>query len=84
MQETCEVDVISTGLLLARWRRLTDARAEADAVEDRILRRVIELRAGRGYIGALEAHRRRRFWAAFAQAANDAAVLAPWLHQDAA
>lgn len=84
VQEACEVDVISTALLLARWRRLTDARADADAVEDRVLRRVIELRAGRGYIGALEAHRQRRFGAAFAQAANDAATLAPWLDQDAA
>lgn len=84
VQETCEVDVISTALLLARWRRLTDARAEADAVEDRILRRVVELRAGRGYIAALEAHRQRRFTAKFAKAANDAEVLAPWLDQNAA
>ncbi|URW74850.1 3'-5' exonuclease [Sphingomonas donggukensis] len=84
VQEACEVDVISTALLLARWRRLTDARAEADAVEDRILRRVAELRAGRGYIGALAAHRHRRFAAKFAKAANDADVLAPWLDQDAA
>lgn len=84
VQETCEIDVISTALLLARWRRLTDARAEADAVEDRILRRVIELRAGRGYIAALETHRNRKFSVQFAQAANDAATLAPWLEQEAA
>lgn len=84
VQEACEVDVISTALLLARWRRLTDGRAEADAVEDRILRRVIELRDGRGYIAALDARRKHRFVSQYAQAANDAATLAPWLHQDAA
>ena len=80
----CEVDVISTALLLARWRRLTDPRAEAEAVEDRILRRVIEQRPDRGYITALQAHRDRRFAEQYAKAANDAAVLAPWLDQDAA
>lgn len=84
VQSACEVDVISTALLLARWRRLTDARAEADAVEDRILRRVVELREGRRYVAALEAHRQRRFAAKFAKAANDAATLAPWLVHDAA
>ncbi|KQS02255.1 hypothetical protein ASG11_15950 [Sphingomonas sp. Leaf357] len=84
VQSACEIDVISTALLLARWRRLTDPRAEADAVEDRILRRVIQLREGRGYIAALDAHRQRRFTAKFEKAANDAAILAPWLEQDAA
>ncbi len=84
VQSACEVDVISTALLLARWRRLTDARAEPDAVEDRILRRAIQLREGRGYIAALEAHRQRRFVTKFAEAANDAVRLAPWLDQDAA
>lgn len=84
VEGACEVDVISTALLLARWRKLTDGRAEADAVEDRILRRVIELREGRGYIAALIAHRQLRFGAKFASAANDAAKLAPWLQQDAA
>lgn len=84
VQSACEIDVISTALLLARWRRLTDPRAEADAVEDRILRRVIELREGRGYIAALAAHRQRRFAANLAKAANDATTLAPWLEQDAA
>lgn len=84
VQSACEVDVISTALLLARWRRLTDGRAEADAVEDRILRRVIEWREGRGYIAALEVHRQRRFAVKFAKAANDVATLAPWLDQDAA
>ena len=84
VQECCEGDVISTALLLARWYRLLDPRAQADAVEDRILRRVIELREGRGYIAALEAHRQTRFAAKVEKAANDAAVLAPWLDQDAA
>ncbi len=84
VQEACEGDVIATACLLARWRRLNDPRAEADAVEDRILRKVIELREGRGYIAALEEHRRTRFAVTYARAANDATVLAPWLEQDAA
>ncbi|GAA4760410.1 hypothetical protein GCM10023219_00020 [Stakelama sediminis] len=84
VQSACEMDTVSTSLLLARWRRLTDGRAQADAVEDRILRRVIELRAGRGYIAALEAHRQRRFAGKLTEAANDAAVLAPWLDSDVA
>lgn len=84
VQSACEMDVVSTACLLARWRRLTDARVGADAVEDRILRRVIQLREGRDYVAALEAHRQRRFAAAFTKAANDAAILAPWLEQDAA
>lgn len=84
VQEACEVDVISTALLLARWRRLTDGRAEADAVEDRILRRVVELRAGRCYVLAVEAHRLRRFERSVVDAANDAAVFAPWLSSEAA
>lgn len=84
VQSACEIDVISTALLLARWRKLTDGRAEAEAVEDRILRRVAELRAGREYVAALESHRRLRFEAAFAQAANDATILAPWVLNDAA
>lgn len=84
VQSACEVDVISTACLLARWRRLTDARAEADTVEDRLLRRVIELRGGRAYIAAIEAHRQNRFAAQVKQAANDAAVFAPWLDSVAA
>lgn len=84
VQSACEVDTLTIALLLARWRRLTDGRAEADAVEDRILRRVIELRAGRGYIPALEAHRQRWFAAQYNKVANDAATLAPWLELDAA
>lgn len=50
----------------------------------RIFRRAIELREGRGYIAALEEHRRTRFAAKFAKAANDAATLAPWLSVEAA
>lgn len=79
VQEQCEGDVIATALLLCRWRKLHDPRVDADVAEDRILRRVCELRAGRGYVAALEAHRRRRFAAQYARAANDAAALAPWL-----
>lgn len=74
VQEACEVDVIATALLLARWRRLTDARAEADTVEDRILRRVIELKDGRHYVAALEDRRQRHFRTKVAHAANDAAL----------
>lgn len=84
VQEACEGDVISTALLLARWRQLLDPRVSADGVTDRILRRVIEMRAGRGYVGELEARRTKLFARQCAVAANDAATLAPWLNQDAA
>ena len=84
VQEACEVDVISTALLLGRWRRLTDGRAEADAVEDRILRRVIELRAGRAYVVTLQAHRHTRLTAKVRKAVNDAEYLAPWVALEAA
>lgn len=84
VQEACEGDVISTALLLARWRQLHDPRANAAAVEDRILRRVIELRAGRGYVATLEARRAARFAASCTIAANDATTLAPWLDNEAA
>jgi len=84
VQEACEGDVISTSLLLARWRQLLDPRVSADGVTDRILRRVIEMRAGRGYIAELETRRTKLFTKQCAEAANDAATLAPWLHQDAA
>lgn len=57
VQEVCEGDVITTALLLARWRRLLDPRAEVQVVEDRLLRQVEELRAGRSYIDALRHHR---------------------------
>lgn len=84
VQEACEGDVISTALLLCRWKQLHDPRADAAAVEDRIMRRVIELREGRGYVVELEARRRARFEAQFERAANDATVLAPWLTDEAA
>ncbi|KQN80550.1 hypothetical protein [Sphingomonas sp. Leaf62] len=84
VQEACEGDVISTALLLARWRQLHDPRVGADAVTDRILRRAIEMRSGRGYIAELETRRTRLFAKQCAAAAKDAQTLAPWLHQDAA
>lgn len=84
VQEACEGDVISTALLLARWRQLHDPRADVNVVEDRILRRVIELRAGRGYVAELKARRAGQFGTKFAEVANDATALAPWLDQDVA
>lgn len=82
VQEACEGDVISTALLLARWRQLHDDRANAQVVEDRILRQVIALRAGRGYTAALQARRRTHFESVFAATANDAEVLSPWSEVD--
>ena len=82
--EACEIDVVGTACLLARWRTLHEGRIPVEAVEDRILRRVIELRSERSYIPALEAHRLSRFKASIAKAANDAKALAPWLEQGAA
>lgn len=84
VQEACEGDVISTALLLARWRQLHDPRSDEAAVADRILRRVIEMRAGRSYVAELQARRARMFSAELAKAANDAAALAPWLNGEAA
>jgi hypothetical protein len=84
VQEACEGDVISTALLLAHWRRLRDPRIDVGVVEDRILRRVIELRAGRGYVPALAARRDARFRAKVREATNDADALAPWLDVRAA
>jgi len=84
VQEACEGDVISTALLLARWRQLLDPRVSADGVTDRILRRVIEMRDGRGYIAELEARRTKLFANQCFLAANDAVTLAPRLDQDAA
>lgn len=81
--EACEIDVFGTACLLARWQTLIDGRSPVEAVEDRILRRVIELRGGRSYIPALEAHRLSRFKASIALAANDAKALAPWLDEAA-
>jgi hypothetical protein len=82
--EICEGDVITGALLLVRWRRLFDDRTEVDAAEDRVLRRICEMRSGRGYVAALQARRDQRFSAQVEKAANDAVTLAPWLEQDAA
>lgn len=84
VQEACEGDVVSTALLLARWRQLHDGRTEAGVVEDRILRRVIELRAGRGFVAALEARQAARFAAQLARGENDAAARSPYPVRDAA
>ena len=84
VQSVCEGDVITGALLLARWRKLFDARADIDVVEDRILRRVTELRSGRGYVDGLEARRTACFNASLQKAANDATLLAPWLERDVA
>lgn len=84
VQEACEGDVISTALLLARWRQLHDPRANATTVEHRIIRHVIELREGRGYTTALKLHLAARFSDALKKAANDATTLAPWLVRDVA
>jgi hypothetical protein len=84
VKEACEVDVISTALLLARWKRLHDPRLTLEGVEDRLLRRVVELMPDRSYVAALQACRDARFSAQFAKASDDAVTLAPWLEQDAA
>lgn len=84
VQEACEGDVISTALLLARWRQLHDSRASAGVIEDRILRRVIEMRAGRGYLAELQARRTKRFGKQCSDATTDARTLGAWLEQDAA
>lgn len=57
VKEVVEGDVITTALLLARWRKLLDPRARSDVAEDRILRQVEELKSTRRYIPALRAHR---------------------------
>lgn len=84
VQSVCEGDVITGALLLARWRKLFDGRADIDVVEDRILRRVEEERPDRGYIPALRARRAASFAERIGTATNDAEVLAPWLGAEAA
>jgi hypothetical protein len=84
VQEGCEGDVISTALMLTRWRGLLDPRAPMEVIEDRILRRIVELRPERSYTSTLKARRMRKFSQQLLAAANDAAVLAPWLNVDAA
>lgn len=84
VQSVCEGDVITGALLLARWRKLFDSRADIDVVEDRILRRVGELRAGRGYLASLDAHRAAGFTRRCNAALDQADALAPWLEFKAA
>lgn len=84
VQEVCEGDVITLALLLARWRKLLDGRADIDVVEDRILRSIEQLREGRSYIPALQARRAASFARRVGRASNDAEVLAPWLSTEAA
>lgn len=61
VQEMCECDIITTALLLSYWRQLIDGRAPIEVAQDRILRRVEELRAGRSYIPAITAKRAALF-----------------------
>lgn len=84
VQEICEGDVISEALLLARWRKLQDPRVSYELAEERILRQVADLRAGRAYIRPLERRRSMSFQAQLAQAAQDQERLAPWLLDEAA
>jgi hypothetical protein len=84
VQEMCEGDVLTTALLLARWRRLLDSRASIDAVEDRIVRQVAEKRPNRTYVAQLQAWREERFQEQMRAAHAKAAALAPWLKRDAA
>jgi 3'-5' exonuclease len=79
VQEMCEVDVITTALLLASWKKLVDEKAEVHVAHDRILRRVDDLRGYRTYAATLSAWRKERFARQFAIAANDLETLAPWL-----
>jgi hypothetical protein len=60
-----------------RWNKLHDPRVEINVFEDRIMRRLIELRAGRQYIAALQARRAAAFAVSVGRAANDAIRLAP-------
>lgn len=72
VEQVAEGDVIAEALLLTRWRKLLDARADIDVVEDRILRAVEELRPDRAYILTLQAHRAAKFKLALARpAASD-------------
>jgi len=77
--EAVEMDVISTALLLAHWRRLFDARAEVDVVKDRILRRIEALRPDRRYMCELKAYRTKLFVARQQEAMAKMSTLAPWL-----
>lgn len=83
VQEVVEGDVITGALLLARWRKLDDPRAEIDIVEDRIFRRVIELRPERRYAAELRARRGRALANKLIEAAVARQLLAPWLDEAA-
>ena len=74
-QEIVEGDVITTVLLLARWRKLLDPGARSEVVEDRILRQVEELKATRRYIPALRAHRAMLLRQMTSAAANEIASI---------
>lgn len=82
--EICEGDVVTLMLLFARWRQTIDGRALADVVEDRILRQIIEMKTGRGYVAALEQHREERLKVRLAHAANDTDWQEPHLSERAA
>ncbi len=84
VREICEGDVITTSLLLARWRQLHDGRTDIGVVEDRLLRRVIEEAPGRRYIAALEARRQKWLCERFRAGQQAASILAPWLEHEAA
>lgn len=79
VKEMCEVDVITTCLLLACWKKLVDDKAPVGIAHDRILRRVEEIRSDRTYSATLSAWRKDRFAEQLAAAANDIEALAPWL-----
>lgn len=76
--EICEGDVVTLMLLFARWRQTIDGRASGEVVEDRLLRQIIEMQAGRGYIAALEHHRAANLNERFERAASDPNGQAPW------
>ena len=84
VQEMCEVDVITTCLLLACWKKLVDDKAQVGVAHDRILRRVEQFRGYRTYSAILAAWRKDRFAKQFATAANDIEALAPWLTVESA
>lgn len=71
VEEVVEGDVITTSLILARWRKLLDPGARSDVVEDRILRQVEGLKGSRRYIPVLRAHRQMLMQRMMSEAAND-------------
>lgn len=82
--DICDGDVITTALLLARWRQLHDGRADIATVEDRLLRRICEYRPDAGYTAALNAKRADNLTMRMRTTMLQAEALAPWLEQDAA